>query len=320
MTTKTQILTWFETNRGEIISGEVLAERFGVSRTAVWKAIKDLQKAGHAIEAVPQKGYTMHSDNEVLSEEGIRPYLTQEVPMLVVESEIDSTNLLAKQLAAQGAGHGTLVIADAQKQGRGRRGRNFSSPPGTGLYLTMILRNHLPMDSAVMVTSAAAVAVCRAIETVCGKQLSIKWVNDLFYQEKKCCGILTEASADMESGGVDYLVVGIGLNLVTPQEGFPPELQEIATAIFEQGEPVRRCRIAAAIANELLQLANALPDTSFMQDYRARNFTTGRDITILQNGMTRPAHALAILDSGHLLVQTQQGEEELSFGEISIRL
>ena len=184
----------------------------------------------------------------------------------------------------------------------------------------MVLRSALPMQSAVLVTSAAAVAVCRAVERAAGKRLDIKWVNDLFYRGKKCCGILTEAAADVETGGVDYLVVGIGLNLLPPEGGWPEELAEIAASIFTPGEHVGRCRIAAAIADELLALCTALPDTSFMAEYRARNLVPGRDVDVIQNGERWPAHALAITDDGHLLVRLPGGgQEELSFGEVSIR-
>ena len=145
-------------------------------------------------------------------------------------------------------------------------------------------------------------------------------MNDLFYRGKKCCGILTEAAADVETGGVDYLVVGIGLNLLPPEGGWPEELAEIAASIFTPGEHVGRCRIAAAIADELLALCTALPDTSFMAEYRARNLVPGRDVDVIQNGERWPAHALAITDDGHLLVRLPGGgQEELSFGEVSIR-
>lgn len=320
MTTKERILALLEENRGTPLSGEALAEELGVSRTAVWKAIKDLQKAGHAIAAAQNKGYTLDTDSEMLSEQGVRLFLRNKSLNLVVARELESTNLTAKQMAAEGAPHGTLVLADSQTAGRGRRGRSFASPPGTGLYLSMVLRSALPMQSAALVTSAAAVAVCRAVESTSGKRLDIKWVNDLFYRGKKCCGILTEAAADMETGGVDYLVVGIGLNLLPPESGWPEELEEIATAVFSPGEHVGRCRIAAAIADELLDLCAALPDTSFMEEYRARNLVPGRDVDIIQNGEHRPAHALAVTDDGHLLVRLPGGgQEELLFGEVSIR-
>lgn len=321
MPTKERLLALLEENRGTPLSGEALARRLGVSRTAVWKAMRELREQGHAIDAGPGRGYTLHAQSDVLSEQGIRHYLRAPVPRLVVEQTLVSTNLTAKRLAAEGAPHGTLVVADSQTGGRGRRGRSFASPPGTGLYLSMVLRGALPMQSAVRITSAAAVAVCRAVERVCGKRLSIKWVNDLYTGGKKCCGILTEAAADVESGGVDYLVVGIGVNLFAPRDGWPAELADIAAPVLAPGETVNRCRLAAAIGDELLALYGALPDTSFLEEYRARNIVPGREILILQNGHSRPAHALDITDDGHLRVRLPDGGEELlSFGEVSIRV
>ena len=164
MTTKERILALLEENRGTPLSGEVLAEELGVSRTAVWKAIKDLQKAGHAIAAAQNRGYTLDTDSEVLSEQGVRLFLRNKSLNLVVAQELESTNLTAKQMAAAGAPHGTLVVADSQTAGRGRRGRSFASPPGTGLYLSMVLRSALPMQSAVLVTSAAAVVTTLKME------------------------------------------------------------------------------------------------------------------------------------------------------------
>lgn len=320
MPTKERLLALLEENRGTPLSGEALARRLGVSRTAVWKAVHELQAQGHMIEAIQNKGYTLRPESDVLSEQGVRRHLRRALPRIVVEQTLVSTNLTAKQLAAEGAPHGTLVAANHQTGGRGRRGRSFASPPGTGLYLSMVLRGALPMQSAVLITSAAAVAVCRAVESVSGKRLDIKWVNDLYFRGKKCCGILTEAAADMESGGVDHLVVGMGVNLYEPEGGWPEELRETAAAVFAPGEAANRCRLAAAIADELLALYDALPDTAFLTEYRARNIVPGRDVLILQNGQSRPAHALAITDEGHLLVRLPDGSEEaLSFGEVSIR-
>ncbi|MEF9970012.1 MAG: biotin--[acetyl-CoA-carboxylase] ligase [Ruthenibacterium sp.] len=321
MTTKQSLLAQLELHKGSVLSGEALATALCVSRTAIWKAVKDLQKAGYPIDAVPHEGYTLSQNSDTLSAEAIRPLLHCQNGDVVVESCIDSTNTRAKQLAAAGAPHGTLVVANEQTAGRGRRGRSFHSPAGSGLYLSMILRNPLPMESAALVTSAAAVAVCHAVQSVCGLALQIKWVNDLYKDGKKCCGILTEASADFETGGVDYVVVGIGLNVREPAGGFPADIAQIATALYPQNALVPRSRLAAAIANEVFSLANMLPDTAFMDEYRVRNLIPGRDIFVLQNDTKRAAHALAITDNGHLQVRFEDGSiDEISFGEVSIRL
>ena len=319
-TAKQKVLAQLEAHRGEALSGEALAAELNVSRTAVWKAVKDLQKEGHRITAVPSKGYTLEQTSGLLTEPGIRRHLRHSGLCVVIEKELVSTNTTARELAAKGAGHGTLVLAEHQTGGRGRRGRSFCSPESTGLYLSMILRSPLPMEKVVLTTSAAAVAVCHAVQRVTGRELSIKWVNDLFYKGRKCCGILTEAAADMETGGLDHLVVGVGLNLCPPEGGWPEEIKDIAGSLFESGEHPDRQMLAAAIADELLDLFEALPDTSFMEEYRARNLVPGRDIQILQNGESRPAHADFINDEGHLMVTLPSGEaEEISFGEVSIR-
>lgn len=321
MTTKQAILAQLELHKGSPLSGEALATALGISRTAIWKAIKDLQKNGYPIAAVPHEGYTLAQNSDTLSAEAIRPLLTCQTGDLVVEMCMDSTNTRAKQLAAAGALHGTLVVANEQTAGRGRRGRSFHSPAGSGLYLSLILRSNLPMESAALVTSAAAVAVCHAVQDICAMDLQIKWVNDIYKNGKKCCGILSEASADFETGGVDYVVVGIGLNVRVPKGGFPPDIDAIATALYPEDANVPRNRLAAAIANEVLSVANKLPSTEFMAEYRARNLIPGHDIFVLQNGNQRAAHALSISDSGHLLVQFADGtEDEISFGEVSVRL
>lgn len=164
-------------------------------------------------------------------------------------------------------------------------------------------------------------AVCHAVERSTGKSLSIKWVNDVYTSQGKCCGILTEAATDLENSGLDYLVVGIGLNLFPPHNGWPQEVQNIAASIFQSNEQVNRCRVVAQIANELLKLCDELPNIDFMSEYRARNTVPGHQIMILQNGVSRPALVQAITDEGHLLVTLPDGNtEQLSFGEVSICL
>ena len=314
-TTRQALLQALSAAEGAYISGQQLAQQLGVSRAAVHKAAAALTAQGYALEAASRRGYRLLGGDPFCAE-AVGPY---PAPVQLYDT-LESTNRTAKLLALEGAVHGTLVLAGGQTAGRGRLGRSFTSPAGKGVYCSVVLRPPLPAANAQTATIGAAVAVCRAVQMLCGLELAIKWVNDLFYRGKKCCGILTEAAADVETGGVDYLVVGIGLNLLPPEGGWPEELSEIAASIFTPGEHVGRCRIAAAIADELLALCTALPDTSFMAEYRARNLVPGRDVDVIQNGERRPAHALAITDDGHLLVRLPGGgQEELSFGEVSIR-
>lgn len=320
MTVKDSLLAALAAAKGQAVSGQALAGRLGVSRAAVWKAAEALQAQGYAVQAVPGKGYTLAPGGSRLYAEGVRAFLARPGVQVQAFDTVDSTNRAAKALGAAGAPAGSLAVADSQTAGRGRRGRSFASPPGTGLYLSVVLRPACTMEQAAQVTCAAAVAVCQAVEALGGPPLAIKWVNDLFNADgRKCCGILTEAAADLESGGLDYLVVGMGLNLQVPAGGFGPDLADIAGAVFPAGRAVDRCRLAAEIANRLCDWADRLPRTDFMDQYRARNLVPGRQIFILQNGTRRPARALAITDEGHLLVETEEGREELAYGEVSVR-
>ena len=320
MAVKERVLTALLAAQGAPVSGQQLADGLGVSRAAVWKAVKELQKQGHAVHSEAGRGYVLAgAGGEVLCREGVQAFRRSAGETHVLAC-VDSTNLYAKRLAAGGAGHGTLVAAGMQTAGRGRRGRSFASPEGAGLYLSVIVKTGLPMQDAALATCAAAVAVRRAVKAVCGKELAIKWVNDLFWQGKKCCGILTEAVTDVESGGLDYMVVGIGIDLVRPDGGWGAGLDDIVGALYEPGQPVPRCALAAAVADELLALAGALPQAPFMQEYIAHNFVPGHDVLLMQAGHTTPAHAVRITQAGHLVVRTAEGEREVSFGEVSLRM
>lgn len=233
---------------------------------------------------------------------------------------IDSTNTAAKELAQSGAPHGTAVFAHHQTAGMGRRGRSFFSPEG-GLYLSVILRGLPGMESAALLTAAAAVAVCRAVQTVCGTTLLVKWVNDLYNAEyKKCGGILTQAAVDLEGGGLEYAIVGVGLNVAPPPQGFPEELTAIAGAILTQPQPQRMSELTACLADEISGMTAWLSDAVWMEEYRARNFLPGREIWIERGDSRTPARALRILDDARLLVETQAGQAALSFDEVSVRL
>ncbi len=320
MTVKESVLKTLLAAEGRAVSGQELADKLGVSRAAVWKAVKELQKHGHGVRSVAGKGYIMAgTGGEVLCREGVQAFRKSRGETYVLAS-VDSTNLYAKRLAAAGAGHGTLVVAGAQTSGRGRRGRVFASPPDAGVYLSVILKTGLPMQDAALVTCASAVAVRRAVRDVCGKELTIKWVNDLYWQGKKCCGILTEAVTDMETGGLDYVVSGIGIDLVRPPEGWGEGLDDIVGALYAPGQPVPRCALAAAVADELLALAENLPQAAFMDEYIACNMVPGKDVTLIQGETATPAQAVCIRPNGHLVVRTSEGEREVSFGEVSLRV
>lgn len=235
---------------------------------------------------------------------------------------VDSTNTLAKQLAAQGAPHGTAVLADRQTGGRGRMGRSFYSPQGQGIYLSVILRPDCPATALMHLTCAAGVATCNATEAACGLRPGIKWTNDLVYGKQKLGGILTELSVD-SSGNVAYAIVGIGLNCSQRQKDFPPELSRIATSLGAvTGKAVDRSRLAAALLVALEEISRSLciSRKPLMDRYRADCITPGCEVSILTADTVRHATALDVDDEGALLVRFADGHTEaICAGEVSIR-
>ena len=214
--TKQALLAALSAAEGGYISGQQLAEALGVSRAAIHKAALALTAQGYALDSAPRRGYRL-AGGDPFCAEAVGEY---PAPIYIYDT-LESSNLTAKQLALAGAPHGTLVLAGQQKAGRGRLGRRFESPAGQGVYCSLLLRPALSAADAQTATIAAAVSVARAVKALCGLELGIKWVNDLYYQGKKVCGILTEAGTDIESGQVEWLVVGIGLNLTTTPADWP---------------------------------------------------------------------------------------------------
>ena len=239
-------------------------------------------------------------------------------PPIYLYDKLESSNRTAKTLALEGAPHGTMVLTSQQTAGRGRLGRRFESPAGKGIYLSLVLRPGLPMTEAQAVTVSAAVAVCRAVKRLCGLDLGIKWVNDLYYNGKKVCGILTEAGTDLESGQLEWLVVGIGLNLTSTAADWPDELARKAGSLYPGGPaPVSRAALAGAIARELLALC---PAFDCLDEYRARCFVPGHWVTVCAETETYAAKALAIDEEGRLVIQRENGRQEaLRCGEVTTR-
>ena len=320
MTTKERLFTLLEARQGSFVSGEELAEALHLSRAAVSKAMKQLRQEGYAIEAVTNRGYRLSGECDILSEQGVKKHLNQDCQITFVPS-VGSTNTVLRTLAEQGAPEGTVVIADEQTGGRGRMGRAFYSPAGSGIYLSLLLRpvNADPRQT-VTLTAAAAVALCQAIETVSENGPQIKWVNDIFLNGRKICGILSEAAFGLESGAPEYVVVGVGINAYTPEGGFPPELAEIAGALWERPVPGGKNRLAAEFVNRFWMLYTAGNPAAFLEDYRRRSLVVGKDITVIAGGKETPAHALGIDESCRLLVRYKSGETAaLSYGEVRIK-
>ncbi len=265
----------------------------------------------------------MTKENDVLSKAGIQRYLRNPGIRVTVYPTISSTNTVLKQMAAENAPAGTALVAAEQTAGRGRLGRSFYSPDGSGLYMSLLLRPEGTAERATMLTPCAAVAAAGALEEVTGVHPGIKWVNDLFVEGKKVCGILTEAGLDCETGRISYAVVGIGINLRKPKEGFPEEIREIAgAAVGDRTIPDLRNRIAARTLEKLTEYARDPGSDEVFEEYRSRLMMPGRTIQILSQGKApKPALALALERDYALRVRMRDGSEQmLRTGEISIRM
>jgi BirA family biotin operon repressor/biotin-[acetyl-CoA-carboxylase] ligase len=313
------LLALLETHRGQNISGEFIAAQLNISRAAVWKAVKELEKDGYFITAATKRGYCLSQKNDILSAEGIAAFL-HEKHTIIVELSLESTNITAKQMAVLGAAHGTVVIADHQTAGHGRHGRSFFSPKGCGIYMSFVLRPSqifIPHENLSLITAYAAVAVCDAIEEICGKSPKIKWVNDIFLDGKKICGISTEAVTDFQSGEISWIVAGIGVNYTMPSS-VPDEFAEIIGAIHSEKLPENaapRNHLAAAI---IRNMDSFMPN--FLDIYRKKLLYLGEKVIVTGGHEPFTATALYVDGSGRLIVRDESGETiVLTSGEVSVK-
>ena len=304
---KDKILRELEENRACPLSGQALAEKYQVSRNAVWKAVKGLKEEGYEILSARNRGYVLAQNCDVLSKAGIQANLQRELSDLevFVFQELDSTNNEAKRMLASGFRGRALLVSDYQSAGRGRGENRFYSPVGTGLYLSMLTASKALPEPPSVLTIAAAVAVSRAVASFCGQELQFKWVNDLYLNRKKVGGILSEAVTDLESGKVLEAVVGIGLNVST--EEFPPDIQHRAASLgTHEGT---RNGLAAEIATQFFSM-DLLDIPSYMQEYRKRSMVLGERVYYEKEWV----RAKELDDLGGLLIEHEDGREEVLRG------
>lgn len=323
---KEEVLRALETHRGARLSGGRLAQELGVSRAAVWKAIETLRAEGLRITSTPGGGYCLETADDSLTAAGLGALLrTQTLGRdVLVLAETGSTNTEMKQEYAPHKAEGFTLIAEHQTAGRGRLGRSFVSPAGGGLYMSVLLRPKLPLEQLSLLTLSAAVAVCRAVEALCGLEPQIKWVNDILLDGKKLCGILTEASIEGETGLLDYAVVGIGLNLRLDRAALPDEVRAIAGCLADFTDNVpRRAALAAEILGQLETVYQDLcagQRDAVLDAYRARLCYLGQPIRVLAPGGAYDAVCRGVNDAGNLLIERPDGTREtLQSGEISTR-
>ena len=257
-----------------------------------------------------------------ISSQKISDFLDEDLKdkiIIEVLEKTTSTNTIIRQRANESP-EGLVVVAEEQSEGRGRLGRSFFSPGGTGLYISLLLRPEIEPSEAVMITTAAAVAVCEALEKVGADTPQIKWVNDVFVKGKKVCGILTEASLNPESRKLQYAVLGVGINMYEPEGGFPDEIKNIAGSVFSETRENLRDMVTAYFLNSFMEYYYNLSQKEFLKKYTERCFVLGKEINVICGDCVRGAKALSLDESLGLNVEYDNGEKAvLSSGEISIR-
>ena len=327
-TDKTDLLSLLRSSGG-YVSGQQLCERFGVTRTAVWKAVNQLREEGYRIESVPHRGYRLaESPEDLLSESEIASRLTTDWAgrTLYYLDETGSTNNDAKRLAEEGAPHGTVVAADRQNAGKGRRGRSWQTVSGEALAFTVLLRPQFAADRASMLTLVAALSVAEAVEAAAGVPAMIKWPNDIVIRQKKVCGILTEMTVTPEMGEVQYIVAGIGINVNQESpEVFDREIRDHATSLkIESGRRIGRAGLLCGVLDRLEKNYAVFMRTEdfsgLRQTYEERLQGIGQEVKVLDPAGAYTGISEGINDRGELRVRKADGETvEVYAGEVSVR-
>lgn len=305
------------------ISGQELCNRFGVSRTAVWKAINQLKEAGYEIEAQQNKGYRLMAAPDLMTEAEIKSLMHTEwvAKEVLYFDTIDSTNTKAQELAEKGYPSGTLVVADKQESGKGRRGRSWVSPSGTGIFMTLMIKPDINPNNASMLTLVAALAVAKAITSVTGEKALIKWPNDIVINGKKVCGILTEMNAQFDY--INNIVVGIGINV--HNESFPEEISQMASSLMIEagGKRFHRAQIIAETMSYFEQYYDTFLKTqdlsALVREYDELLVNRNKSVRVLDPKEPFDGKAMGITPKGELIVDTWESRKLVSSGEVSVR-
>lgn len=314
MSVKEFILKELEKNRDDFLSGEDLAQKANVTRAAVWKAMKELREEGYKIESKRKTGYRLLLDNDLLSPQGISSYLDPKLKEIKIFSykTIDSTNEEGKRLINETQGP-FLVVSEEQTKGKGRLGRPFYSPSQTGIYMSLVYPFQEDVEMALRLTTLTSVAVSKAIEKLTGITVGIKWVNDVYLQGKKIAGILTEGITSLESGRIETVIIGIGINIRT--EEFPEEIRGTAASINIKN--LIRNQLIAEIVNEFYRL---LEDPSqYIDYYRDHHILQGKEVYYLYRGEKNYGKVLGVTDMGELILEQKGKKITISSGEVTIR-
>lgn len=305
------------------VSGQDISESLGVSRTAVWKAISALKKDGYNIESVNNKGYLLLAKSDILNqveiEQNINSYKLSNAPQIIYLDEVDSTNNYARMMADK-INSDFLVVADMQTLGKGRMGRSWSSPAGTGIFMSLCIKPEIAVEKASMITLVTAISICDAIEELYPISSTIKWPNDIVINSKKISGILTEMSSDMD--GIKYIISGMGINVNNKE--FPDDIKDMASSLLlETGILMDRAKLIAAVMYHFYRNMNIFLKTCDMsglkENYEKHLANIGKDVNILDPKGSYQAVALGIDETGALLVNAEGKIKRIISGEVSVR-
>lgn len=332
MSTRSELLALLSENAGRFVSGQEIASRLDISRNAIWKAVNSLRERGFDIESRTGVGYKLSGGRDILSRDVLMSRLSHPCDIHIFE-KIDSTNNYAKSLDAMDRPQ--LVVASEQTAGRGRLGRSFFSPADKGIYMSIAFEPDFDLDKSLFVTTLSAVAICRAIEDVTGLRPRIKWVNDVYLDGKKLVGILTEAESNFESGKIQKIIVGVGVNCFDCD--LPDELRETATYLRNPALSFTRNDLIAAFCNYFFDMIGNFDQRAILRDYKRRSFIIGEHILVFNPAIARQigrsgerlkdgirARAIDIDENGGLVVEFLEGPmssqmQTLTSGEITIR-
>lgn len=321
---RARILKLLRQQSQDYLSGEEISRQLAVSRTAVWKHIQELKNHGYEIEAHPRKGYRLKSRPDLLLPEEIRAGLATQLlgKHIVHFYDTSSTNNEAKRLAADDAVEGTIVVSEAQTLGRGRLNRGWFSPPGGGVWVSVILRPPFPPPEAPKCTLMAAVATVEAIREASGLNCGIKWPNDILWQGRKLVGILTEMSAEMDA--INFVVLGIGINVSLQESDFPEELRNIGASVSMGAErEVSRVEVLQKLLERLEYWYQVVKQEGFepvLEAWRRESVTLGQPVRVLAGEETYDGVAEELAEDGSLLVRTENGLRRVLAGDVSLRL
>lgn len=323
---KRKIIDMLKGSAGNFVSGETIADELKVTRTAIWKSIQTLKNFGYDIESRGKLGYKLNRMADLLLPAAVQSGLDTKIIAtennFIHKDSVDSTNNLAKKLAYDGATEGTVIVAEVQTGGKGRLERNFFSPRGKGIYFSVILRPKCLPKDAPKFTLMAAVAVANAMKRF-NLPAQIKWPNDIMFDGRKVVGILTELSAQIEK--VNYIVVGIGINVNIAPKDFPADIKKVAASLSEiNGDEISRLDFFRAVLEEFDKLyctINAEGFKKIFEYWKKFNITLGRNVKVIsaETGESFNGIAEDIDEDGALIVTTESGRQTLYAGDVSIR-